>query len=372
VTFDVIDWSAGTASATAYAAGRQMVSRVGITAADGEITLDLNRLGDPAGFIELSGAAANMVDVAADTLMVSATVPNVPFLALNSPAGTDWSVKIPPATACTLVALDLADPVWNTSGRGFATPTRAWQLIEQPAVSVPTTVDIDFASPVAGTIVAGSMVLPTRAESLLHGPHSYGWVDVTSKSSAFNLLIGETASVDINADGTALDYEVNLLRPTGVDDPVTLYLVLADGNASSFSWVYAEGWPTAGPHDPGFLDAPVIVTPASPTTHYPLHDPLAWQLFDTDVQAAVLLVRDVASHLITAGPNDLTHRTVPWIVLAPDGATGLTVPQPPSAVSMDDVLGTGVAVGFVRISRRDAGGTYDAKVAVSKWFLVAP
>ena len=356
VTFEVGDWSAGTATATAYALGRVMASRVGIAAAESEVELTLNRLGDPAEFVELSGTAANMAS-ATNSLVVSATVPNVAFNTGVPVPGADWSILVPMETPCTVVAVEIAAAVALPSGRGFTQLVEGWTMVDQPRVREPTTVSIDFAPPTLPSRIRGSFSLPPRAESPLRWPSSYGWVYVSSTASDQTLFIGKTTSADINPEGTGLDYDLEYVQPDGVTDPVTCYLALSDRTGREQSRVCIDGWPSAGAHDGlRFLDIPRLISPASPTDRHPLFDPVVWELFDTNVQVAVRFVRDDA---------------VVWSLRGPTDGTTATAPQPPSTTSVAAVLGTGVGEAHVLIWRAATPVVTEDRLALTASFLVA-
>jgi hypothetical protein len=373
VTFDVTDWSAGTASLTAYAAGRQMVSRVGITAADGEVDLVLNRLGDPTGFVALSGTAANVAGTD-ESLAISATVPNVIYGSNDTYMGSDWHIHVPTGTACTIVATQRTSGT-VPSGRGF-TQDVGWALVEQAAVGVDTSVPLDYVADAATpTTVSGSFALPARAASPLHGPRSYGWVTVSSGASQGTGIFGITIAIEINADGTGLDYEMAYLQPAGVTDPRTCYFLTANGQGGGQqSWTCEDGWPTGGAHEPELLDAPVLRLSTGGTTAdpQPLFEPVGWDLFDTNVHVALVLVLNSTGRWIWHGPAGDTTLDEPWIVVAPDDATGLTVPAPPSTTSVEAVLGTGFVVGFVELWREAPAGPDHSQIALSQTFVARP
>ncbi|MBI5486192.1 MAG: Ig-like domain-containing protein [Deltaproteobacteria bacterium] len=355
VSFDVADWSAGTASVTAWAEDRQLVSRVGITAADGEVGLELWRLGNPVGFVELSGTVTS-IPYEEDALTVSATVPSTFFGSDYLSPGADWSVMVPPSTPCKLIASARRSTA-RPSGRGFDQIIDGWAMVDQPAVDGPTVVSIDFvANAATPTTVAGSYLLPVREESRLHGPASYGWLWVTSADSKQSGAIGLTTMLDINADGTALEFGLEYLQPAGITRPMTCYLVNRNGASDSARSVACEeGWPTAGAHDPGLLDAPTLVPPGTPSTRRPLFGGFTWQIFDHGVHVALHLVRDGA---------------YVWTIVTPDDATSLSVPQPPSTINLAELLGSHVAQGDLTIWQMSAAGDYQTKAAVSELFIV--
>lgn len=179
---------------------------------------------------------------------------------------------------------------------------------------------------------------------------------VTSLDSKQSTNVGLTTTLDINADGTALDFGLEYLQPAGLMSPLTCYLVITDGSTNTArSMSCEEGWPTDGAHDPGLLDAPVLVPPGSPSTRHPLFGGFTWQQFDTGVHVALQLVRD-GSYV--------------WTIFAPDDGTEMSVPQPPSTTSVAELLGSGVIQGNLWIWQMSASGDYQKKGAVSDMFIV--
>jgi hypothetical protein len=371
VVFDVEDWSAGTAAATAFAAGRQMVSRVGITEGDDEIELRLNRLGDPAGFVRLSGTATNM-PYADATLGVGASVDSVLYFHTIMTPGADWVVPVPSGSPCTLLATartQFAVP----GGRGFD-GTMNWAMVEVPAVTSDTVVSLDFVDDaVPPTTVHGSFPFPTRTGTPLRGSRSYGWVWNTTKESRMSAYLGDTIRIAATADGTALDYDAHYIVPPDAISPLTCYFVLSDGDAKFQSATCEDGWPLAGPHDPGFLDAPNLLTTGMAYSPHTLSEPVRWELFDSGVHVAFLLQEELTyDRFILFGVNGAVKAPTPWIVFAPDDATTLTVPEPPSTTTGTAVLGTGRPIGFLQIWREGTDGIEYEKIALSQTIFIAP
>ncbi|MDI7267525.1 MAG: hypothetical protein QME96_05995 [Myxococcota bacterium] len=334
-TFVVADWSAGdgTAAVTAYLDGHVMVSRVGITAEDAadDIEIDLPRAGDPEGLIAVSGRAAGM-DSETSALVVSATVPNLASFG----EGPEWAIDVVPGAPFSIVACERrgAPP---PSPRGLALEVLGWTVLEHAAVSAPTTASIDFSAAATPVVVNGSFALPSRADSPLRR-NSYGFFIATSESSDMTAYLGFPTLVDVAGGGGSFQYTGQYVRPDGVSDPATIYIVVRGSAMRSMAVV--DGWPADGANDPALLDVPTMTAPAG-TARHPLHDPISWDLHDAGVDVAVSVIRN--------------EETV-WSVRAPRDAETATVPRPPSSIDADALLGTGLLEGRVGIWREDPTG----------------
>lgn len=185
-----------------------------------------------------------------------------------------------------------------------------------------------------------------------------------SKESRQTLLTGITATTGINADGTGVDFEIEYVEPPDIETPLTCYLLRSDDSGRQQAWTYHEGWPTAGPHpEVRFLDAPILAV--SPTGHS-LSEPVLWDLYDTGVHVALMItINATNAHWLYAGPDGTTLRPVEWMVQAPDDATELTVPEPPSTVTLEELFGTTRLIGFVQIWQPAPDGTYNTRIAIS-------
>jgi hypothetical protein len=349
VTFEELNWAAGTAGVTAYLAGYAMASRVGIVEADGEIELTLWVPGTPEEFVTVSGTALNMADETHD-LQVTATVPHE----LYADVGPDWSIEMPTGMPFTLVGLESHN--LPSEGREIAQALDAWTILEHAAVTEDTTIDLDFDAPVTPTptLCAGSFDLPPRAESPLRaGGFGYFWV--SSLESDFTVTLGLPTHIDINGDWTAFEYEGEYLElASAVTDPMTIYLIAR--TAGERSIVIVDDYPTPGEHELAFIDLPEMVAPATPSTRHPLHDPITWNAFDTDVETVVTIIR----------ADDSV-----WGVRGATDATSITVPQPPATADVAELLGTGVLEGRVTLFRRDETDEYTERSARSHAFILA-
>jgi len=157
-------------------------------------------------------------------------------------------------------------------------------------------------------------------------------------------LIGRGTSSQVSTDGNTCDFEYQRVEVPGVDDPITYYAII-DGGAFAFRSVSrVEGYPTDGPQDVTFVDLPSLVTPTSA----PLHEPIEWEVFDSDVYVRLRIVRN--------------GKEV-WNVTTATDATTLSVPEPPSTFDVAVELGSGTLMGELWVMRQGASGQYVAAQA---------
>jgi hypothetical protein len=343
VTFEGLDWSLGTAATTLYKDGYALASRVGIEEQAEELKLSIYAMEEvpPPEFVELSGTAT-MADPT-HTLTVSATIPNEIF-SLEGPA---WTLPVMPGLEFTLIGVESSFN--STTGREIDRTIHGWLMADHAAVTAATTVALDFTTPAAATTVSGSFTLPSRADSRLRTA-GYGLVSVYS-DNYYTGLIGNSTHSDVSGDGNSIAYDVEYVQPAGAE-PMTVFFVVT---GDEFSRAMVGGYPTAGAHDAGLLDLPLLTVPATMSTRHPLHDPMQWQLFDTDVRVLVYLFRD--------------EQTV-WTVRGPDDATTIAIPDPPAGVDTTALLGTGLLEGTLYILQRDPTDTFTQKMAGGRTILL--
>jgi hypothetical protein len=150
--------------------------------------------------------------------------------------------------------------------------------------------------------------------------------------------------IDINAEGTGFDYALEYaVLETGTYR--TSFQI--DGNGYSTIAVL-DSEPTDGPQDPGFLDVPELIAPASRSDEIGLHDRFEWTTFDTGLEV-LLIVR-----------GDTTDK---WMILAPTDATTIRVPSAPSTVDETALLGTDNLNWDLVLERRPAGSRWWSRLA---------
>jgi hypothetical protein len=341
VNFTGLDWSAGTAAVTACNADMGLASRVGVVEADGEVKLEVFAMEyPPADFVEITGNSLNMISEAND-LGVTATVPSESL----SDTGPAWTMHIQPGVAFTLVGLESHQLEPPVSHRGIKQFFDQWTVVEHAAVTAATAIDLDFDSTATPTptTVTGSFTGPTRSDSPLRNSGT-GYFYVTSRGSQFTVTLGWPSTIDVNVDWTGYNYDGEYVQVPGVTDPMTVYIIATSNGVRSTAIV--EGWPTDGAHDLGFIDLPTVTAPASFSTTHPMHSPIEWTAYDTDLECSVSVLRDGTSV---------------WSIRGPTDATSITIPAAPSTVDLPTLLGTGVVESRLNLFRRDATDTYSER-----------
>jgi hypothetical protein len=341
VNFTGLDWAAGTASVTAHSTGLGLASRVGVVEADGEVKLEVFAMAyPPADFVEITGNSLNMISETND-LGVTATVPSESL----SDVGPAWTMHVQPGVAFTVVGLESHQLTPPASHRGIAQFFDQWTILEHAAVTAATTIDLDFDSTATPTptLVNGSFSGPTRSSSPLRNDGT-GYFYVTSRGSQFTASLGWPTSIDVNPEWTGYNYDGEYLQVPGVTDPMTVYIIVAGGGARST--VIVEGWPTTGAHDLAFIDLPTVTAPAIFSALHPMHSPITWTAFDTDLECSVSVIRDGTSV---------------WSIRGPTDGTSITIPAAPSTADLPTLLGTGELEGRLNLFRRDATDTYSER-----------
>ena len=320
-TFDGLDWTMGPAAVTAWRDGFALASRLGVTAADGEVALDLPRPRDyRPRFGVLHGWAANMTDDR-HILVVSATVPDSTFFY----TGPEWWIELLPWTPFTLVAAEV-DFASLPGPRSHGWTVFAWLLDERPGTTGWTEVGLDFSRPAAAAAAHGAFALPTRRDSPLYRD-AEGGVWVTSVASAQTACLGLDSRIELLPDAGGFDYDVQFVTPDDVTDPLTIFYLgvswLVGDPQAEYASVRVAGYPVDGPLPVPFLDAPRILVPAAPAAGHPLHAPLEWELFDADV--------DVALVVNSLDPDEMEDEAL-WPIRRPPDATSAPLPDLPLAL----------------------------------------
>jgi hypothetical protein len=330
--FGDVDLSSGEAGVIAHAAGYSAVGRVGLGAADREVTLVLDAFAPPVELVEVFGTAQHAVP--GGCLYVTATIPH---LGVQCVAPPDYALHVVSDTPFTLVSWLQA---WASGlePRGFEAPMLAWTRLDHPGVGSPARVDVDFADGAVPTRVSGSFALPSAAASLLA---AYGRGDVLIGTAASGAVLGRATRTSVSGDGRAIEYELEFLELSEVEDPQTLFVLwLPEAGEATRSVAVVEGYPGPGRHDPGFLEPPGFAT-----VRPRLHGPLRWESYDTGVHPAVSVPREGEAQALIQ-------------VYGPVDATSLTIPGLPSSVDEGELLGSGPLELVVGAFRPDAGGVY--------------
>jgi hypothetical protein len=304
--FEGFEWNGESVDITIAALDYVMMSRLGLREADtneaGEIELEIHALGMSDSVVEIWGPALNMQDGW-----------NVIIASIGGPEGfagivQGWSASFAPNQPFSLVALETnyLDGGANT----VLSPILGWFTLEHPGVSEDTELPIDFAMPTAPEYAAGSFGLPARPDSPLR-VDNVGYVNVVAEltTDPNSQLIGRTTSSTLRDDGNTFDYELEYVTPAIMSDPHTCFRVWS-AIGPNHSTTCVPGLPGDGAQDVDILDA----TEVAFVPNRSLYDPVEFELHDAAVVPELHI--DYGASLL-------------WIVVGPEDATSLTVPQPP-------------------------------------------
>jgi hypothetical protein len=301
--FEGFEWSGETVDVTIGAIDHVLTSRLDLAESDtnptGELEFEIQALGVPDNTVEVSGS---VLAKEADWHDVIASI--------GGPEGfwdsaLEWSTGIAPDQPFTVVALevDFLDGGPNTVDN----PIFGWFTLEHPGVSEDTQIDIDFAMPTAPDFAVGSYGVPERPDSPLHVTN-FGFVYTMAQTTG--QMIGRASATSMTDDGNTVDYEIEYVTPATVPDPQTCFRVVSQVGPY-ISTTCVPGFPGAGPQDVELLDVTEIPFVADRS----LYDPVEFEVYDADVVPEL--------HITQAA--DLV-----WLVIGPEDATSLTVPQPPT------------------------------------------
>jgi len=322
-TFVGVELSAGAAVTASAGADRAIKSTaflgaqlpeleaVGLANAAGEVTLELTLLAPPET-LTLSGIATGLADNG-HLFQVSALLPG----AAPPPerAGPGWSLPIPRTTEpFQILGCEYMRFPGTTSPRGSELTVFAWLLQNQTAVDGDTTIDIDM-STAAETPVPYSGSFPVPSGAFFDEARASMTIRVAPALGS--AIIGHTRRIDINADGTAFDYEGEAITVAGATDLYAQY-ILAD--TPKFSAAYLRGDPRTAAQDPAFLEPPEPTSPAFGVDH-PLHAPITWTSRDANAMFNISLVRGSGASALTV-----------WRLSVPTGARQASFPNLPSTV----------------------------------------
>ena len=329
--FDGFSWGSGVGAVTAHLAAYALRSRLGVGLGD-TVRLTLSAPAAPsASQVKLSGLAKGMTNADENLLYVAPlTAPGTS----SELMGGEWDVRVPKNTALALVALEYT-PDLRVPQPSRANLLYGWKVVDVPAVTKDTVVDIDFAAGLAPTKeVTGAMKLPALgAASPLASV--YGYLRSKSVGASTVGVLGLPKLVEINTTAKTVDYTAQYIEPPQVDAAYTEH-VLRGTTAGSV--VQIDGYPKSGTWDPGFFDAPA---PTS-TGCFPLSDAIAW----TNPAEGV-----------TPRLNILAGGAVGWVVDGTAGSTRMKVPAPPSSCTADALCtGTGTLDATLLVHKGTVGG----------------
>lgn len=335
--FEGFEWSGESVDVTVAAPGYVMLSRLDLGESDtneaGELELEIVTFAAPDNVVEVSGPILNKQ---ADSHDVIASIGG-PDAFWNS--ASMWSASIAPDQPFSLVALELdyLDGGANTVDN----PIFGWFTLEHPGVSEDTQLAIDFAMPTLPEYAVGSFAVPERPDSPLRDSN-FGFIYAGANLTT-GQLIGRATATSVSDDGNIIDYEVEYVTPQAATDPHTCFRVVSTVGPN-LSTTCSPGLPGDGAQDVEILDATEV--PFMPDRS--LHDPVEFELYDVGV---------VPELRISYNTNLL------WIVVGPEDATSLTVPQPPTG---SDSGGATLDVSLWLTRPRPDGDSYES------WVVMAP
>jgi hypothetical protein len=239
--------------------------------------------------------------------------------------------------------------------------TRGSEATLHQAVTVPlsapaadTTLDFDFATPATLTTVSGSIPAPSslRGDSALNTGEVFIRVSGNDIGGAF---LGTQTRFEESASG--FDYDLSFVELAAAAEPYTAFIV---NDLPEQSLVFVEGWPTAGMQDIELLDPPTVLEPDF-GVDLAWSATVRWESVDLNDVGAAIQVFD----------QDLDRLRA--VTLVVPGVGSARLPQLPSGVTMDDVLGGGTPEARVALcDPRPARPWTCDRIAVGRAFGVTP
>lgn len=315
-----VDWSSGTAAVTAYVKGHQLTTLFGIRQADGPQTLYLLGPKPP------------------QTAKVTVTPKNAAagvnwFGAFASSQG--WSCE--GAVGAKALDVEQGKPftvlglhgTWPSAmTRELLVQNMAWAKVDQPGVTQPTSIDVDFASKLTPTQIKGTILLPTTG---LVGTASRPRFWTRQRGNSIGLGLPTKTTMKSASEFTYDAEVVKLVDETGV---YTDYYAEV-GEDWYGSYITVEGYPKDGATvGPNFVPVPELQAPASFTTPAKWSSTIRWKAV-ADVVPVVEISKIAALPCLAIGSPVATG--LPWVLVGTKGASELTLPQPPSTVTASDM-----------------------------------
>jgi hypothetical protein len=342
VTFEGIDWSLGTASATAFLEGYALYSATDLHAdtmgeehlIDGAVPLVLQAPAKPpVEQVTVRGTVTGLLDDSHYCWVSVAQCDNGDEV--DGPAEVactselQFTVAVPRGAPFVLQAIENGGRQELPSGQGFdvalfQVAQKSFDALDADA----TGVVLDFAADGLETFTTErSIELPTRADS----PVRDGWPYFYFCAREAYYCTGWPTHVDVSADGNQFDVSFLWVAPDWIEHP-DVYTAIFDGGWEEprISYQFTDGDPSTAEFE-RFIDSPAWISPASPTDPHPLHTPFEWESFDERATHALLTVR--------SGPLAEGEATL-WVVRPGPGRTTVTVPAAPSTVDEAELLGS--------------------------------
>jgi hypothetical protein len=354
VTFPDVDWKQGTAAVTGFATGHVMRSLMGITKADGQLTLYLIKYKTQPDMITVTGKATDM-DAQKTSLKVGATTWGTPYYGLFA----SYAVKVEKGKPFSLYGVQRKTtnvaPLVNNKNLGFA-------KVDHIGATSDVTLDISFTTKVTPVTVTGTMEVPTAAGSKVAKGTPRWWVHQRGTSA----ILGFTTETT-KGTGGQFSYTGEYVLPINTAGVITTYY---SGNLAGGIWhgsyIEVDGFPKPAAKVDRFLEVPEMVKPTpifTIITPVPMTDPIEWT---NPEPAATPLIRIYHS----------TSLAYAWIVETKTASTKVTLPKLPSTATVAAVFGTGASSSgrVVLCSDRDVAKQWCARHAdgMQFWFKLAP
>jgi hypothetical protein len=337
--FPAIDWSKGPVTMTSYAAGSIVWS---LTKLDQDLIQRWPSLNPALKFDQLPKTDFVFFTLKKDSQVNDSTLSGAikgklaaDHIVTLSTAGAHSNVwegpddnfllQIESGVPFKVFTKEWAPPAQTTvSSRGFEGQILRWASQDAPATAKgKPTLDIDLsaATTIAPTkTVSGKIVIPGGDNGALGG-NSVARVFYSPLATPATQL-GMCTKIDVNADKSAFEYQMEYVTPAGIEPLYTRYLVQRTDGA--YSILSRNGAPEDGPTIDGMLD-PAAVT----TSTQALHDP--WAVEGLSADAAVRLAVNDAKEAL-------------WFINAPPGTKTVTPPKLPAAA---EKLVAGASVGQI-------------------------
>lgn len=345
-TFKDVDWSKGTAAITAYMKGHVMRTRLGVTKADGEVTLLLHKVVAAPATVKVSGTLKNGDSTATNTIVGPST-----YGVAHTSTSSSYVSSAEKGKAFDLYAYQ---------GKWTNTGDRTYSFLWKGAAKVPHTgsssdiaQEIDFtANKVTATKVTGTMQLPTGKGMVAIGsqPHWY----VRQRHNGAEL--GRSTKTTVGSNG-AFTFEGQYITPkdsTGVQ--THYYAFVGTGNIGAYQVV--PGFPKEGATVSGFTEMMTVTSPATGKT-------LA-------AGQAVAFTNPEAKAEPRFGIFNSAATGYCWSLHAAPGTTSVKLPALPTGVTFKDLCGTDgeTTVRPALVAKREADTDYEVNYSYSDTFKI--
>ena len=356
VTFDGFDWSVGEAAATAHVADSILASRVGLDAdhadnfyvIDGAVVLEVVPLeADTPETVTVSGTVTGFLDTA-HGLVVNVVDGTAESQWIGASDGT-FSVPVISGEPFTIQAVEYVENAAPPSGQGYSQDMFQWmQQTFDPITEDLTGVELDFNGNALEMFTADVTIdVPDREESPVCAGTGVGLV--CDRDYAY--CQGWGTAVDISEDGSQFEASLLWVEPDYLESVITLFRVYEQNSWRFLTISYLDGYPEDGASLGTLLDVPEWVSP-EPGDPHQLHDAIEWNMYDEGLPIVALQISLGTQYV--------------WEVVAPSDSTTITVPDPPSSLDAEDLLGTGALSASLVVGEWDWEDQFWTSVSVSQ------